>query len=401
MTDFLGGIGMNAGIYIEMDILSSMFCFLLYYQQKKHRIFDFLGSTTFNYLLWASMGIMAVDIVSWLLMGDVIPHTDTALMLVQTLYYLIQAILPFFFLMYCINTTGKNLSKTSQILLSIPILVTLTVLLLNMKWSFAFYVENNLIARGDGFLYAIAAPVFYVTASEHLCFTFYLRCRNDSAERRKISFHMFVCISISFIGALVCSVVPYTSPWHAFVGALVYLYIQLHSYREQSLDILAYTDSLTGLKNYAAYTYIKGRIAHGMVETPNTHFSVVVMDVNDLKKVNDAHGHKSGDELLLCASKLLCDVFQHSPVCRIGGDEFVAILSGSDYENRSALYQSFMDRMKTTTFYTNYTYLPLSVALGMCDYSPEKHGAFDDVFQEADSAMYENKAKIKAAKKIS
>ena len=37
---------MNAGIYIEMDILSSMFCILLFYQQKKHKVFDFLGSTT-------------------------------------------------------------------------------------------------------------------------------------------------------------------------------------------------------------------------------------------------------------------------------------------------------------------------------------------------------------------
>lgn len=386
---------MNAGIYIEMDILSSMFCILLYYQQKKHKVFDFLGTTTFNHLLWSSIAIMAVDIVSWLFMADLVPHTDHALMLVQTLYYQIQTLLPFLFLMYAINTTGKKLSGTQQALLGLPIFATLVVLILNLRWNFAFFVEDNIIVRGDGFLYAIVAPMLYVAASEHLCFTFYRNSRNDSLERRKIAFHMFICITISFIGALVCAFVNYVSPWHAFVGALVYLYIQLHGYREQSLDFLAYTDSLTGLKNYAAYAHAKEKIAKKISGDPNTRFAVVVMDVNNLKKVNDAHGHRSGDDLLLCASKLLCNVFQHSPVFRIGGDEFVAILEKSDYENREALYQSFMDQMKTTTFYTDYTHLPMTAALGMCAYSPEKHRSFDDVFQNADSAMYENKAQAK------
>ena len=388
---------MNAGIHIEMDILFSMFCILLFYQQKKHKVFDFLGTTTFNYLLWSTITIMAVDMVSWLLIADLMPHTDGALMLVQTLYYQIQSVLPFLFLMYSINATGKTLSKAQQILSAIPIIATLVVLVLNLKWNFAFYVENNLVMRGDGFLYAIIAPMLYVTVSEYLCFLFYQRSKNDSPERRKIAFHMFICITISFIGALISAFVSYVSPWHAFVGALVYLYIQLHSYREQSLDILVYTDSLTGLKNYAAYAHIKEKLAKKIAEDATTRFAVVVMDVNDLKKVNDRYGHESGNTLILCASKLLCDVFKHSPVCRIGGDEFVAILENSDYENREALYQSFMDQMKTTTFYADYTHLPLTAALGMCDYSPEKHSSFDDVFQKADSAMYENKAQAKKA----
>lgn len=390
---------MNAGIYIEMDILSIMFCFLLYYQQKKHKVFDFLGTTTFNYLLWSSIAIMAVDIVSWIFMGNLVPHSDGALMLAQTAYYQLQAMLPFLFLLYCINASGKDLSKVKKILLSIPISTTFVVLLLNLKWNFAFYVEDNIVVRGDGFLYAIITPMLYVAASEHMCYTFYRASRNDSPERRKIAFHMLICISMSFLGALVCAFVNYVSPWHAFVGALVYLYIQLHGYREQSLDMLAYRDTLTGLKNYAAYAHIKDGMAKKVSENSNAQFAVVVMDVNDLKKVNDVHGHEAGNALIICASKLLCNVFQHSPVCRIGGDEFVAILENSDYENREALYQSFMDQMKTTTFYADYTHQPLTAALGMCEYSPRKHKSFDDVFQNADSIMYDNKAKAKKAAK--
>ena len=382
---------MNAAVHIEMNILSSMFCILLYYQQKRHKVFDFLGSTTFNSLLWSSVGIMVVDIVSILFMSNLVPHTDAALMFVQSIYYLLQTVLPFFFMIYCINTTGTTVPKRVEMLLSIPIVFTLFVLIINTKTYFAFYIEDSIVLRGDGYLMAIVTPMLYIAASLILCLIFYLRTKNDTQERRKVAFHMLMCVTICFIGALACAFISYLSPWHVFVGSLIYVYIQLHSYREQSLDLLAYTDSLTGLKNYAAYSHIKERIAQKMRSTPDCHFAVAVMDVNDLKKVNDAYGHKSGDALLIRASKFMCDIFDHSPVCRIGGDEFVAILEGSDYENREQLSCSFAEQMKTATYLAGDTELTISAALGVCVYSPEKHHSFDEVFQEADQSMYKNK----------
>lgn len=390
---------MNAGIHIEMNILFCMFCILLYFQQKKHNVFDFLGSTTFNYLVWASVGIMSVDTVSWLFVADVIPHPDIAPLISHTLYYMIQAVLPFFFLIYCVNTTGTHLTKTAHKILSIPIFCTVILLLINAKDGFAFSIENNLSIRNADYLLVIIAPLFYTTACFVSCCIFYVRSRKDTMERRKIAFHMLVCVSITLLGAIACTFIPHLSPWHAFVAALVYLYINLHSYHEQSLDTIAYTDSMTGLKNYAAYTHIKEQMVQQLTSDPNTHFAIAVMDVNNLKKVNDKYGHKAGDALLCCASKLLCDVFKRSPVCRIGGDEFVAILESYDYENREALYNAFLERMQTATFTFEDVELPLSAALGLCAYDHNRHHSFDDVFQEADSTMYENKAKIKLLEK--
>ncbi len=390
---------MNAGIHIEMNVLFCMFCILLYFQQKKHKVFDFLGSTIFNYLLWSAVGVMAVDTVSWLFVADVVPHTATSLLLVQTVYYTIQTIIPFFFLLYCINTTGTHLTKIAHNLLSLPIFGTLIILLWNARTGFAFSIENNLAVRNDYYLLAIIAPLFYVTACFCACCVFYVHSRNDTQERRKIAFHMLVCVSIILLGALACVFVTYLSPWHEFVASLVYLYIQLHSYREQNLDTLAYTDSMTGLKNYAAYTHIKKRIVQQLARDPNTSFAIAVMDVNNLKKVNDKYGHKAGDVLLCRASQLMSDVFARSPICRVGGDEFVAILENFDYENREALSKAFMEQMQTTTFTVEGVELPLTAALGLCAYSPQRHHSFDDVFQAADSAMYENKAKIKSLEK--
>ena len=59
-------------------------------------------------------------------------------------------------------------------------------------------------------------------------------------------------------------------------------------------------------------------------------FAVAVCDVNGLKAINDTLGHQAGDKLIREASMLICNTFKHSPVYRVGGDEFVVILIGQD-----------------------------------------------------------------------
>lgn len=388
---------MNVGIHIESNILSSLFCLLLYYQQKRNKVFDFLGTTAFNSLLWASIGIMLLDIISWLMIGNIVPHTDTHLMIVQSLYYLVQCALPLYFLMYCINTTGRRISKLRLATMHLPVIFTAVILAINFFNGFAFYVRDNTIERAGGFLWAIAAPMIYLTNALVLCIMFYMRSRHDTEDKQKISFHMFICVFISMIGAIICAFVSFVSPWHVFIASLIYLYMQLHGYRERSLDVLAYTDSLTGLKNHAAFSHIKEKLENKLKLDPNHRFAVAIMDVNYLKKTNDSYGHKAGDALIMGTAQLLCKVFRHSPVCRIGGDEFAVLLENEDYENRKELQEKFEELLQITSFYAGKEERPLTAALGMCAYRSEIHSSFDEVFQEADSAMYENKARLKAA----
>lgn len=389
---------MNVGIHLETNILSCLFCWLLYDQQRRHKVFDFLGSTAFNSLLAACIFIMVLDSTTWLMMANIIPHTDQHLLFVQSIYYFVQALIPMYFMMYCYNTSGHKVHPFVEFVAYIAAFFTLLVLISNYTYGFAFYVENNNIYRNHGFITAILAPMLYITTSMVLCTIFMLRNRKGSDEKRNISFHMFVCIGISFVGAIVCSFVEFVSPWHIFIAALIYLYMRLHGYREHHLDVLAYTDSLTGLKNHAMYSVLKENMDKRIRTNDNLHFAVAVMDVNYLKQVNDVCGHRAGDDLLKSASRIICHTFDHSPVCRIGGDEFVAILEGSDYENREALRAQFEESMQSATFFSENRELPLSIALGICQFSPKKHYSFEEVFHEADEAMYQNKAAIKAAR---
>ena len=108
----------------------------------------------------------------------------------------------------------------------------------------------------------------------------------------------------------------------------------------------AYTDVLTGVKSKLAYSDKVQQLDKALENGVLDKLAIVVFDLNDLKRINDTLGHDVGDEMIISACRLICKVFQHSPVYRIGGDEFASILEGGDYENREELLRVFDQRIE-------------------------------------------------------
>lgn len=156
---------------------------------------------------------------------------------------------------------------------------------------------------------------------------------------------------------------------------------------------MATIDSLTGVKNKHAYVQWEETINESIQQGTQDAFAVVVCDINNLKAVNDLYGHKEGDVCIRNACLKICRIFSHSPVFRIGGDEFVVILSGEDYRQRAKLMEQInalpADRSKIRIGET--------VAAGMVEYNKEHHISFLSVFEEADRAMYARKQAVKDA----
>ncbi len=155
---------------------------------------------------------------------------------------------------------------------------------------------------------------------------------------------------------------------------------------------LARRDELTGIKNKTAYNEleksVQANIDNGMDYLP---FGLVVCDTNELKKVNDSKGHVAGDEYIKQSAKLLCNIFVHSPVFRIGGDEFVVFLRGDDYTNREALMKTLQDQVWENQKSKSGPVL----ASGMADFTPGKDKLVSEIFDRADKAMYKNKRDLK------
>ena len=97
-------------------------------------------------------------------------------------------------------------------------------------------------------------------------------------------------------------------------------------------------DTLTGVRNKNAYEELEEEYQLKIEKDTDLKFGLVVCDMNNLKIINDTMGHEAGDELIQSACTLLCDTFLHSKVYRVGGDAFVVLLEGSDYDNRLYLF---------------------------------------------------------------
>ena len=148
-------------------------------------------------------------------------------------------------------------------------------------------------------------------------------------------------------------------------------------------------DALTGVKNRHAYLDAEERLNSQIAERRAPEFAIVILDVNDLKKVNDTDGHKAGDQYLRNACKIICDVFKHSPVFRIGGDEFAVIAQGSDYADIETLIQRVYAQNTRAKHGGG-----IVIACGMAKY--EGDASVAPVFERADQKMYENKSSLKA-----
>ena len=150
------------------------------------------------------------------------------------------------------------------------------------------------------------------------------------------------------------------------------------------------TDPLTGVKNKHAYVQWEERINSEIDAGVCSPFAVVVCDVNDLKRINDTMGHKAGDEVIREACITICKTFKHSPVFRTGGDEFVIILMGEDYESRQELTDAVTTQSEERIRNGQY-----AIAIGAADYVSGKHLSMLEVFEVADKAMYVHKRHLK------
>lgn len=156
-------------------------------------------------------------------------------------------------------------------------------------------------------------------------------------------------------------------------------------------------DALTKVMSRLSYDEKIKEIDREISESPSgIKFAVCECDLNNLKVINDSFGHDTGDTYIINCCKVICNFFKHSPVYRIGGDEFVAILRTDDYDNLEEIKISLLDfnlaEIKKT--------LPLaekkSFAAGFAIFNPQHDKSFADVIKRADIEMYENKKMLKS-----
>ena len=159
------------------------------------------------------------------------------------------------------------------------------------------------------------------------------------------------------------------------------------------IERMALRDELTGVKNHTAYEQKIVELTASIV-AGTAEFGVLMADMNELKYINDVYGHEKGDVALKAVSRVLCTIFAHSPVYRIGGDEFVVVLTGQDYAVHQDLLLQIRPYIRLHDRTVEHPWKMAAMAAGFAVY--RQGDTYADVFNRADEQMYENKKVLKA-----
>jgi len=249
----------------------------------------------------------------------------------------------------------------------------------DMDYSFA-------LREGDTELYSIISKVTQLVPDStiHAALTYY------STEDVKISFAELVKDHLFIIMAVIAGIL---------VIILILLVRNIHAERKvleeerqiNDLNKRVFVDALTSVKNKGAFVNYVQALQDRLDQDEKLDFAVGVFDCDNLKQINDQNGHDKGDIYIKAASQLICRVFTHSPVFRIGGDEFTVVLQNEDFTNREALIQEFdRERREKTAAAANRWEAP-RVAMGIAVYDPKIDASVDDTIHRADKIMYEDK----------
>ncbi|MGP3777570.1 GGDEF domain-containing protein [Halanaerobium saccharolyticum] len=162
---------------------------------------------------------------------------------------------------------------------------------------------------------------------------------------------------------------------------------QIKAFKKQNEKIryLSFHDEMTGLHNRR---YFENKLED--LDDPKRHKpSVIIADINNLKVINDNHGHKKGDEYIKSAANLLkSELREKDIISRIGGDEFAIILPETNKEECKKIITRIKEKAK------KHPEKYFSIAFGYI-YDSSKYQSLEAMINAADRKMYHNKKKIK------
>ncbi|MFA7554646.1 MAG: GGDEF domain-containing protein [Spongiibacteraceae bacterium] len=198
---------------------------------------------------------------------------------------------------------------------------------------------------------------------------------DDFTEKVKKTFYLN--ISITFLLTLIITVI-------------VLLYVRKMHTR---LNDLANNDALTGLPNRRTFNTKLARLLL-LTKRNESPLSIIFLDVDNFKQINDSKGHDVGDKVLKCLAKLLSATVRRSDfVARWGGEEFIIMLTGTDIDNASLIAEKLRLIIENSVALQALAEFPVTASFGIT--SVEEGDNIDLIFNRVDRALYQAKSKGK------
>jgi diguanylate cyclase (GGDEF) domain len=265
----------------------------------------------------------------------------------------------------------------NNILLLIPIIINTFLALLSPFLKLVFYINKyNVYERGTLFFIPVVISYFYLFCGFIVIYT-----NKDKLNRIEFLPLLLFGVFPALAGLIQSIFYGLLLMWSSIAFSLIILYLYL---QQQMMHI----DYLTGAWTREKFcNYLNNRIE----QKKPKNFSIVFIDLNDFKEINDTFGHNEGDRALIDLVFIIKSILRNEDsITRYGGDEFVLFLNVDSHQEVEEIIMKVSDALADYNKCSNVLY-QLNFSYGYELYNFDKNMTADEYINQVDKLMYRNK----------
>lgn len=378
----------NIGVLVcgLLMLIMALVTVVMYFVQKSKRL-------QYNYRVFLHLGVFSFIGAVWIWTDSVLPqliYGDTILITVLSFWSFMSMPIPVLCIVDSLCSCGNKALRAAE-----------RLILLNMILQTVLYLMNivdfpQLLLVTHGILVLSLICMLYSLLRES--------GRSEGKYAKGILSALLVMMLFGFAALVRFYIVGVenNNSFYYRLGIVIFVIMLIlvnvermgafvEEWRESRvLSRLAFVDVMTHMKNRSAYERFVDENQNADIKTKK--LSMVLLDLNDLKLINDTYGHAAGDQVLIGAAKCIHETFdQVGESYRIGGDEFVVIIEGRDIDAQS-LIASLNRAIERRSAQESHGF---TLACGFASAAEDGCTSLKELQKKADYRMYMNKKKGK------
>jgi len=368
-------------LYLEIDGIGIILLLTILYSQRQMRATSAV-QRHFNGMIAITILMLIVDAACWMLDGTVFPFARVLNYTVESLYYALHVIMPFFWAMYVeiALSTDMRTARRRLIVAGVPLLLLIAFLPFNIRLGWLFTINPQNVYHREWGLVVYAAYTY--AALIYASIRSLMKAKHSAwvEDRRRCYTMAFFIVLPSLGGILQAIFYGLSLNWILAAVSVLFVYIDA-----QNRQISA--DPLTGLNNRRELS--KFLLKECRETQREGVLALIMIDVDGFKQVNDTFGHFYGDTVLQRVAtmlKLSCKNTQ-AFLGRYGGDEFCIVYPASDPQAVDDLIGSIYENLRIWNE-VHSDLQPIQLSLGYSVYQMDQDDCAEALIHRADQQMY-------------
>jgi diguanylate cyclase (GGDEF)-like protein len=369
---------------VQMHLLTLAILIAITFSMVRTKGKRFFLNRIFYLLIISNLLIVVFDMIHILSDGKTDSLSRILLPIFTFLYYSFHLVVITTWIFYVDYTIYQDKARFKKLaILTLPIVIIGAIIsFLGMFGNYFFYIDEfNNYFRGQYF-YGIVGISYF------LMFAALFHLINQRHRVKKADLYGLVIFPFPPLIAALVQIIDgnVTLIWSFTAISVLIIYISIQSK-------ITTTDALTGLYNRVEYEYLIDQKYKTI--NPNRQVGAIVIDIDDLKKINDQYLHHAGDMALIKLSEILkASVRKDDFIARIGGDEFIIITDSLDQDALTKIIKRIRENLIQFNHEQTQKY-HLQISIGYGIYNAKQHQSFQDFLNVLDKKMYQEKLENK------